>query len=112
MSHHAPKSEYSQQFLDGMLHRVAVSYHKYGPVKEATSDFLRNVQLRINKYHETKNTEFLVDAANFLMFEFMNPSESGAYFQPTDSNESPGLIFHGSSRPIKGTDNRKQRSQF
>lgn len=25
-----PPSEYSQPFLDGMLYRMAVSFHKYG----------------------------------------------------------------------------------
>jgi hypothetical protein len=51
---------------------------------------LESLQKRIDKYIETGNTEFLMDAANFAMIEFMFPSHPSAHFRPTDSNESPG----------------------
>jgi len=34
----------------------------------------------------------LADVANFAMIEFMYPQHPNAYFKPTDSNESPGLV--------------------
>ena len=39
----------------------------------------------------TGNTEYLCDAANYLMFEFMYPQKEGAYFRTTDSGESAGV---------------------
>lgn len=37
-------------------------------------DALKNIELRLQKYKDTGNTEFLVDIANFAMLEFMHPS--------------------------------------
>lgn len=45
----------------------------------------------INKYQQTGNTEYLCDAANYLMFEFMYPQKEGAYFRATSSSESAGV---------------------
>jgi hypothetical protein len=38
------------------------------------------------------NTEYLIDAANMAMIEFMRPQINGAAFRSTDSDESPGII--------------------
>ena len=91
----SPSSEYDETFLQGMLDRMAVSYHKYGPVAEGYPDrvdAIESLRLRIDQYLQTKNTEFLIDAANFCMIEFMHPRLLGAHFEPTDSNASPGRI--------------------
>ncbi len=91
----SPSSEYNETFLQGMLDRMAVSYHKYGPVAEGYPDrvdALESLRLRIERYLETRNTEFLIDAANFCMIEFMHPRLEGAHFEPTDSSESPGRV--------------------
>ena len=45
----------------------------------------------IKKYLETGNTEYLCDAANYLMFEYMYPQKEGAYFEATDSEGSAGV---------------------
>lgn len=45
----------------------------------------------VDKYRETGNTEYLCDAANYLMFEFMFPSHEKAHFRATDSKESAGI---------------------
>lgn len=49
-------------------------------------DALKNIELRLHKYRETGNTEFLVDVANFAMIEFMHPSVEGAKFTPTSTD--------------------------
>lgn len=46
----------------------------------------------VEKYQETGNTEYLVDAANYLMFEFMYPQHEKAHFRATDSGESAGIV--------------------
>lgn len=90
------KTEFSEPFVDGMKNRMAISYFKYGPVQlNAGKKFvneMESLKLRLKKYEDTGNTEFLIDVANFAMIEYMYPSHPNAYFKATDSNESPGLI--------------------
>lgn len=81
------------EFLQGMADRMEVSFHKYGAVADAYPhkvDALASLQKRIEKYLETRNTEYLIDAANFAMIEFMAPRFRDAEFKPTDSDGSPG----------------------
>ena len=86
--------EYSKKFDDLRKNRVEVSYHKYGPAKINFGDKLVNAldsaNMCIEKYRATGNTEYLCDAANYLMFEFMYPQRNDAYFKATDSSESAG----------------------
>lgn len=88
-------SEQTTRFLQGMMDRLSVSYHKYGSISGAFPHRRRgvdNVQLRIDKYLETGNTEWLLDAANYCLIEYMRPSHPNAHFRSTDSDESPGAI--------------------
>lgn len=91
----APETEFSTEFVQAMANRMAVSFHKYGPVFEgypARVNALQSMVDRMAKYNETGNGEWLVDAANFLMIEFMHPAHPEAHFRPTDSDESPGRV--------------------
>lgn len=88
-----PFSEYSKDFLEGMLSRMAVSFHKYGKIVDAYPhkvNAIESAKVRLDKYLETGNTEYLIDAANFFMIEFMHPSHPEAFFKAEDSNKSPG----------------------
>jgi hypothetical protein len=99
-----PDSEFSEQFVQGMVDRMAVSYFKYGAVAEAYPgrvNALASLQLRLDKYARTGNTEYLMDAANFAMIEFMRPRHPEAHFEPTDSKGSPGRLWHGEANPIQ-----------
>lgn len=86
-------SEVEPKFWQMMADRMAVSFCKYGAVKQNAPHpkLLDNVIVRMEKYKETGNTEFLVDAANFCMIEFMFPSHKEAHFRATDSDEAPPL---------------------
>lgn len=87
------ETQYSEDFWTGMKARMEMSYFKYGDIREAYPhkiDALASLSQRIVKYKETGNTEFLMDAANFAMIEFMLPKLSNAYFAATDSDQSPG----------------------
>ena len=91
-----PDTEFSQQFLQGMLDRMAVSHAKYGALALAYPykvDAMRSLQTRLDKYYATGNTEYLMDAANFAMIEFMRPSHTDAHYTPTD--RSPGRNWKG-----------------
>lgn len=86
-------SEFDETFVQAMRDRMQISYHKYGAVKDAVPhkvNAIESLHHRLEKYMETGNTEWLVDASNFAMIEFMYPSHPNAHFRATDSNESPG----------------------
>ena len=88
--------DYSKKFDWLRLARVMTSRHKYGPARQnfktKNVDALGSMERCIAKYRETKNTEYLCDAANYIMFEFMFPQIDGAYFKPTGSGESAGIV--------------------
>lgn len=90
------KDDYSLKFDELRKHRVEQSYYKYGPAKknfgEGLVDALATADLCIEKYKKTGNTEYLCDAANYMMFEFMFPKVDGAYFVSTGSEDSAGTV--------------------
>jgi hypothetical protein len=104
-----PASEFSEQFVEGMRARMAMSFYKYGPIRDAYPhkvSALESLRRRLEKYEQTGNTEWLIDAANFAMIEFMLPSHRDAHFRPTDAAESPGRAayetgFEGTSASNK-----------
>jgi hypothetical protein len=63
-------------FVEKMKARMLVSYYKYGPLEKAYPhkiDALDCLVLRLTKYEDERNSEHLVDAANYAMIEFMRP---------------------------------------
>ena len=88
-------AEYSDQFDELRQNRCETSFYKYGTAKDNFGEKLVNAieshDMCIKKYLKTGNTEYLCDAANYLMFEFMYPQKDGAYFKATDSGESAGV---------------------
>lgn len=91
------EEEYSERFDTLRKNRVKTSFYKYGSVKvnfgEKMVDALETANLCIEKYKSTGNTEYLCDAANYLMFEFMYPQVEGAYFKATNSKDSAGVAY-------------------
>jgi hypothetical protein len=98
-------------FLQGMLDRMAFGYHNYGHMRrwQARSNSLENIRIRLAKYEESRNTEFLMDAANFCMMEFCVPNLTGASFKATTKDESPGAIVDG--RLVRGKEDYPDRRQ-
>jgi hypothetical protein len=96
-------TQYDEKFWKMMVSRMEMSYFKYGDFRDGYPkriDWLKSLQQRLMKYAETGNTEFLVDAANFAMIEFMAPAHPKAHFQSTDSDQSPGRTsVHGRVSP-------------
>lgn len=88
--------EYSDKFDELRKNRIEVGFYKYGPAhKNYSSGNIQAIQTMercVQKYKETGNTEILVDAANYLMLEFMYPQHEKAYFNATDSSESAGIV--------------------
>ena len=86
-------SEFSDQFVAEMKHRVEISYHKYGPARknfaEGRVDALKTAEMCLEAFKKDGNTEHLFDAANYLMFRWRFPMP-GEFFKPTDSSGSVG----------------------
>jgi hypothetical protein len=114
-------SEVSIKFLRGMCARMCMSFEKYGAVREAYPHKLDAVGcafMRLLRYlgperfqtcckaaleampisessphrRDRGNTEYLMDASNFLMIEFMHPRHPDAHFKAEDSDASPGRM--------------------
>jgi len=86
-------TEFSEEFVARMKNRMCVSYFKYGKVADNASvyDCVQNVRGRLANHELDGNTEWLIDAANFAMIEYMHPQHSNAHFRATDSSEAPKL---------------------
>lgn len=87
--------EYSEEFDKLRKNRVLMSYYKYGTARDnfgsGRVDALKTAELCIEAFKKDKNTEHLIDAANYLMFRYMYPYDN-EYFQSTDSSKSVGTI--------------------
>lgn len=88
--------EYSERADRLRKNRVEQSFYKYGSAADNFTmkdgvDAINTCDRCIKKYQETGNTEYLLDAMNYLMFEFMYPRKKNAYFKATDSGESAGI---------------------
>ena len=72
-----PKSEYDERFDQLRKNRIEVSMLKYGSARDnfggGRVDAIKTAELCIEAFKKDKNTEHLVDAANYLMFRFMYP---------------------------------------
>ena len=89
------EEEYSEKFDILRKNRVHMSFYKYGSAKinfgKKYVNALGCLKRCIDKYQKTKNTAYLCDAANYIMFEFMYPSIENAKFVETDSSGSAGI---------------------
>jgi hypothetical protein len=90
-----PTTEFCLSFTAGMKARMDMSFYKYGPVANAYPhkvDAIGSLMQRLRSYAETGNTEYLMDAANFAMIEYMHPRHPNAFFKATDDDGSPGRV--------------------
>lgn len=108
ITHGAPRTEFSEQFLKGMLDRMGVSFYKYGKLSNAYPhdvDAIASLKKRLKKYEEDGNIEWLMDVANFAMIEFMRPRHENAHYNPQDSDTSPGRVDNrGKDSQAKNSD--------
>lgn len=98
------KTEFSNRFIEGMKERMVVSFYKYGPIETGFPekvDAIASLMQRLRKYAESGNTEYLMDAANFAMIEFMRPRHPSAHFESTDDEDSPGRVSATTGRVDK-----------
>ncbi|MDF2844749.1 MAG: hypothetical protein K0R00_3175 [Herbinix sp.] len=89
------KTEYSVEFDELRKKMMVMGFYKYGPLKDNIDnqayDMLDSLKVRLEHFEKTKNVEYLADVANFCMMIYMYPEKFGAFYKPTDSNNSPGI---------------------
>jgi hypothetical protein len=102
-----PNAKRFLKALQMMVSRMDVSHHKYGlmgkkyPEKAHAIDSARQRMWMYdgkgdpveNKEGNTGNTENCLDAANFLVIEYLLPSHKKAKFKAQETKDSPGLVF-------------------
>lgn len=96
MKEYIHEQEYSEKADELRKNRVQTSFYKYGSAKvnfgRGYVYALGSHEKCIEAYNRTGNKEYLLDAMNYLMFEFMYPQKEGTYFKPTGSEESAGIV--------------------
>lgn len=85
------KSEWSPEFERLMRNRLLMGALRYGTFAEKAKkkekwDLLGAVSSKLEKYEETGNTEYLVDAANYLMLAFEFDDHSRKHFHALDDH--------------------------
>lgn len=99
-----PVDQFSLDFVQKMANRMVQGYAKYGPIERVRRDVdrIKSLQQRLDKYRETGNSEWLVDAGNMAMIQFILDGPENFHATPTE--ESPGLAKHnGGQRHGKDT---------
>ena len=89
------KHDYSDKFDELRKAAILASHYKYGSAKDNFDryggvDAIGTLKKCLDKFEETKNTEYLIDVANYAMFRFMYPKD-GEFYKHTDSDESVGI---------------------
>ncbi len=108
------KTQISKKFLQGMVNRMFTSYYKYGKIEDTfphKTDAIGCLHMRLKKYEETGNTEWLMDVANFAMIEFMFPKHSNAHFRATEGHESPGGVRNDGTIFLKKDEEFKYKNE-
>lgn len=89
------EQEYSEEFDKLRKNRVEVSYYKYGAARDNFAsgrvDAIGSLELCLEKFKKTGNTEYLLDVANYAMFRYMYPMPN-EFYKATDSSESAGTV--------------------
>lgn len=108
-----PASEDSPKFHTRMRQAMEVSFHKYGPVREAYPhkvNAIASLEKRLRLYKETGNQDYLVDIANFAMIEFMLPAHPEAHDKPTDGGEGRSWHSGGPANERTNAGDRQSRT--
>lgn len=85
---------FSEAFVSKMKNAIETSHYKYGWAAQTYPELAQAykcIRERLDLYEQTHNKDYLVDVANFAMLEFLFPAFNDARYDPTDSDQSPGL---------------------
>lgn len=82
-------SEWNNEFEKLRQNRMIQGWFRYGSIrfKSKKHDNIGSAIKRLQKYNETGNGEFLVDAANLCMIEFTQENHDDFHFESIDDGE-------------------------
>lgn len=88
------KSQWNNKFEELRLNRMLLGFFRYGFMLGNTRkyDNIGSAIKRLQKYQETGNAEFLIDAANLCMIEFTQENHRNFHFKSIDDGEHTKLI--------------------
>lgn len=88
-------TEYSFVFDEKRKDMMCQSFYKYGKAsknfKTGNVDAIGCIENCLEKFKATKNTEYLLDAANYAMLRYMFP-QNGEFFKQTPSEDTAGIV--------------------
>lgn len=90
-----PREQYSADFVQKMLNRVAVGYFRYGlqtRVRGAPRKWMKRARMEIKEYRLTGNGEHLVNAANYMMCEWIAPEHPKHHFKHEPKSATRGKV--------------------
>jgi hypothetical protein len=94
-----PEGQFSEEFIRKMMARIVFGFYRYGQSKQyaenSSYNIIETIKKRLQAYVETGNKEHLVDAANFIMIEYMYPQHKNVHFESVeeeDSNKRLGVV--------------------
>jgi len=88
------RRQWSDQFEIYMRNRLLMGGMRYGLMGEKGKpqyDSIASARKRLDLYEETGNTEYLVDAANLCMVEFVEGKHPNKHFSATDDVRRIGV---------------------
>lgn len=74
-----------QHFLRLRISRMMMGYLRYEAVLGKAPNYLERIRRATDDYERTGNREFLVDLANYVEMEWVNPSILNTYFEVIDA---------------------------
>lgn len=87
-------SQWNEEFEKLRMNRMVLGYFRYGPILGNIKKY-KNIESaikRLQKYQETGNGEYLVDAANLCMIEFTQENHTNFHFKSIDDGEHTETI--------------------
>lgn len=80
------KSQWNPKFEKLRKNRMIMGFFRYGGIRGNKKKYanIESAILRLKKYQETGNSEFLVDASNLCMIEFTQENHPKFHFNSVD----------------------------
>jgi hypothetical protein len=79
--------EAMNEFIQGMHNRILQGGYRYGDFEPRYRDMAADMQRCLDMYLETRNTEFLIDQANYAWIEYKYGSHPNKHFNSIDDGD-------------------------
>jgi len=74
--------------------RLTMGTYRYGTSdNHSRYDYRARLDTKLEAYDQTGNQEFLIDALNYCVLEFMHPNRTDVYFKAEDDNNHSNRGF-------------------